>query len=628
MSGFKYEKELGPGEFRLLRLFKGDQDPIQCELFESKLAPSEQTQDYAALSYTWGSESTPCDIIMNGMKREVTTNVYLALRDLRFQEKERFLWIDGLSINQSDKKEKSYQVQQMGSIYSNAERVVIWLGQATYETDYFMYHAQQLERESMKYASDNQEISDSQWTDIWVLVVQNLRDNQRDFLVKGLQLLLRRDWFKRVWILQETANARIAEIVCGRKSVSASIFARTPSLLKIDPEDHCKSVLEIMPGPLRYSSWWAEKRDLYTLLDKFRGSDATKPHDKIYALLGISSDADNPSFPKANYEESIQDVVFNTSLFLLKLNDLNSPVCRFFDWTLPEFLRKLNVLATEVLLHAANTGHEAIVKLLLKTKADIELKDSTNRTLLSQAAENGHEAVVKLLLNAKANIESKDRSNWTPLSRAAKNGQEAIVKLLLEAKANIDSKDSYKRTPLSQAAENGQEAVVKLLLEAKADIELKDSYNWTPLSRAAANGQEAVVKLLLEAKADIESKGTYNQTPLSRAAGNGHEAVVKLLLKAKADIKSKDEYNETPLSRAAGNGHEAVVKLLLEAKADIESKDSFGLTPLLRAAENEHEAVVKLLLEAKANIKSKDEYNQTPLLRAAGNGHEAIVKLL
>jgi len=67
-----------------------------------------------------------------------------------------------------------------------------------------------------------------------------------------------------------------------------------------------------MPGPLRYSSWWAE-------LVKFQNSDATEPQDKIYALLGISSDANNSSFPKANYEENIQDVVFNTSLFFLAL---------------------------------------------------------------------------------------------------------------------------------------------------------------------------------------------------------------------------------------------------------------------------------------------------------------------
>jgi hypothetical protein len=230
-----------------------------------------------------------------------------------------------------------------------------------------------------------------------------------------------------------------------------------------------------MPGPLRYSSWWAEKRDLYTLLEKFRGSDATKSQDKIYALLGISSDADDPSFPKANYEKNIQDVVFDTSLFLLKLNALDSPVCRFFNWTLREFLGKLNVLASEVLKCAANTGHEAVIKLLLEAKADIESKDLSGQTSLSRAAENGHEAVVKLLLEAKADIKSKDSRGRTPLSLAAENGHEAVVKLLLEAKADIESKDLSGQTPLSWAAENRHEAVVKLLLEVKADVESKDN---------------------------------------------------------------------------------------------------------------------------------------------------------
>jgi hypothetical protein len=130
---------------------------------------------------------------MNGMEIEVTINVYLALQDLRFQEKDRLLWIDALSINQNDEKEKSYQVQQMGLIFSKAERVIIWLGQATYETNYFMNYAQQLESESISYAFDNQDSLDSQWTDLWVLRVQSLRESQQDVLIQGLQLLLRRD---------------------------------------------------------------------------------------------------------------------------------------------------------------------------------------------------------------------------------------------------------------------------------------------------------------------------------------------------------------------------------------------------------------------------------------------------
>jgi len=193
--------------------------------------------------------------MINESKTTVTKNAYLALRDLRYQEKDRFLWIDALCIDQKNNDERGQQVQRMGSIFSKAERVIIWLGEATYDTDYVMHHMKQLEKESIKHTSNNQKISDKQWASMWSAVAHCLSADQRVLLVEGLRSLLCRSWFKRVWIIQETANARVAEIVCGRKSVSASIFALMPSLLDITPDPYCQPILDIMPGPLWNSSW-------------------------------------------------------------------------------------------------------------------------------------------------------------------------------------------------------------------------------------------------------------------------------------------------------------------------------------------------------------------------------------
>jgi ankyrin repeat protein len=537
MMSFKYKPiDLEGHAFRLLRLLKGDDDLIQCELFESKLAPPEY--GYAALSYTWGSESRPCEIIINGSKMTVTKNAYLALRDLRYQERDRFLWIDALCIDQDNREEREQQVKQMGSIYSTAERVVIWLGEATYDTNYVMQHMKQLQ-EGIKHASNNGEILEEQRVNIWSAVVHSLIPDQRALLVEGLQSLLRRNWFKRVWIIQETAKAQDAEIVCGGKSVSASILALTISLLKITPDPHCQPILDIMPGPLRNSSsWWAKKPDLYTMLVKFRKSEATDPRDSIYALLGISSDACDTDLLKVNYKKNLQDVIFDTTSFLLDFNKLDSPICRFFDWTLSKFLGNLNLLANEVLKCAMNTGHEALVKLLIvRDDVDVNIKVS-GRTPLLWAAEKGHEAVVKLLLEKGAELETKDMYHGrTPLSWAAGNGHEAVVKLLLEKGAELETKGSNGQTPLSYAAWDGHEAVVKLLLEKGAELETKDSNNGrTPLSWAAERGHEAVVKLLLEKGAELETKDPiHRRTPLLWAAERGHEAVVKLLLEKGAE---------------------------------------------------------------------------------------------
>jgi ankyrin repeat protein len=81
-------------------------------------------------------------------------------------------------------------------------------------------------------------------------------------------------------------------------------------------------------------------------------------------------------------------------------------------------------------------------------------KDRDGRTPLSRAAETGHEAVVKLLLaTGKVDVDSKDKYGQTPLSWVTGNGHEAVVKLLLATgKVDVDSKNVYGQTPLSWAA--------------------------------------------------------------------------------------------------------------------------------------------------------------------------------
>jgi ankyrin repeat protein len=564
MTSFEYKPiSLTAPAFRLLRLLKGDDDPIQCQLFESKLAAPEAIGDYAALSYTWGSTFRPCDITMNGSNMSVTKNAYLALRDLRYKEKDRVLWIDVLCIDQSNVEERGQQVQQMGSIYGKAERVIIWLGEATYDTDYVMHYMKQLEKDVIEHTSNDWKVSDEQLVEIWLAVIHHLRDDQKDLLREGLRSLLDRSWFKRVWIIQETANARAAEIVCGGKSILSSTFAVMPSLLEITPPPHCQPILDIMPGPIRNSSWWAEKRDLHTMLIQFCNSEATDPRDNIYALLDISSDAHDTELLKANYGSNLRDVIFDTVSFILNFNGLDSPICCFFDWTLPKFIESLNVLANEVLKCAMDTGQETLVKLLLmRDDVDVNI-EVDDKTPLSWAARNGHEAVIKLLLEGNAYVNLRDMDRRTPLLWAARNGHEAVVKLFLKSKANVDLGDWNDRTPLSWAAENGHEAVVKLLLEGKAHVNLADRNGRTPLSWAAENGHEAVVKLLLEGKAKRVSLDENCRTPLLWAARNGHEAAVKMLLEDdRSSVDLWDTSFRTPLQWAEERGHEGVAKLL------------------------------------------------------------------
>ena len=635
MANFKYEAlNLTGPSFRLLRLLKGVDEPIQCQLFESKLAPPEEVRDYTALSYTWGSTNRPCEIVVNGEKMTVTTHAYLALRDLRYQEEDRFIWIDAICIDQNDVKERRHQIRQMGLIYSTAERVLIWLGEPTYSTNFAMRYIQQLEKEGLKHASSIQNISDEQWAHIWSAVTHSLSTDQKNLVAEGLQSLLHRDWFKRARIIQEVANAQAADVVCGSRSISTTIFTLMPSLLAITLHPRCQPILDIMPGPLRNRSWWAEKRDLYSTLVKFCECEATDPRDNIYAFLGISSDACDADLLRADYGKRVEDVIFDTTAFILNFNALDSPISRFFHWTLPEFLGNLPRLANEVFKCAMRTGQDVVARLLLE-RDDVDIKTEVDdMTPLSWAVEGGHTAIVRKLLE----LDDVDVDPGPLLFLAAERGHEGVTRVLLErGDINAGKVDEiYGQTPLLLAAKGGHEAVVRLLIERDdVNADSMDEYlGQTPLMLAAEGGHEAVVRLLLERNdVDVNSEETLDgRTPLSLAAVLGHEAVVRVLLECDdVYVDSKDHGWRTPLSLAAEEGHEAVVRLLLERHSvDVNSREAVrGRTPLSLAAMQGHEAVVRLLLEHHdVYVNLKDDKQQTPLSLAAYTGREAVVRLL
>jgi ankyrin repeat protein len=66
-------------------------------------------------------------------------------------------------------------------------------------------------------------------------------------------------------------------------------------------------------------------------------------------------------------------------------------------------------------------------------------KSNHGKTALYKAAWNGHDAVVRLLPKHKADVDTKTKDGWTAVHWAASNGHETVVRQLLETRGECRS---------------------------------------------------------------------------------------------------------------------------------------------------------------------------------------------
>ncbi len=135
---FSYAPLLHSSSFRLLRLkgrrrlFSNVDDAIEVEIFETSL---DGHPTYEAISYTWDQQPIGQPLSCNGQTLQVTANAVTVLKALRLTGSDRMVWLDAICIDQSSVADKNCQVPKMGRIYRQAQRALIWLGGATYETN-------------------------------------------------------------------------------------------------------------------------------------------------------------------------------------------------------------------------------------------------------------------------------------------------------------------------------------------------------------------------------------------------------------------------------------------------------------------------------------------------------------
>ncbi|KAG4441595.1 hypothetical protein IFR05_002930 [Cadophora sp. M221] len=295
-------------EFRLLSLFRtsrSNRAEIEVEL---ETFPLTSSPAYTALSYTWGDPNVTRPIIVDGYLWEVTLNLEAALRQIRAQLEVgqcRRLWIDALCINQKNIQERNLQVCRMKSIYKIADDVLVWLGPASRggQSDRAIQFWEYLAEQCTHFAKDDfKDVTG--YNETTAMLKQELSNDPT--LRHTLSEFANREYWRRVWIIQEVAVARQIIVQCGalttnfKTLLTGFVFwrevdrmedsSRSPEMSKdLDARDSCvDSLWQIHDGTRERKSL-----SLLETLSSTSTSEATNPVDKVFALLGISHDGED-----------------------------------------------------------------------------------------------------------------------------------------------------------------------------------------------------------------------------------------------------------------------------------------------------------------------------------------------
>ncbi|KAF4629768.1 hypothetical protein G7Y89_g8378 [Cudoniella acicularis] len=280
---YEYE-QLEDGHIRILNLQAGEEnDTVVVEISSEKL---DVIKKYHALSWHWGSQAETETIKVKDnhnsdseskiWKLPVKPNLLMALKNLRRVDKDVRLWVDAICIKQSSQNnvEKSEQISMMTQIYRMADEVSVWLGEEGVEGETaikFIHKIVKLDDARHIAALDRN-------------VFDETSARELDFLIR----FLKREWFSRRWVVQvackqtEIASARYAKVYCGKHSVDWNTLADAIALIE-------KNTTGMFRGrdKKQLRTWRYTLEELVSFLAAFK---ASRPHDTIYAILGLASD--------------------------------------------------------------------------------------------------------------------------------------------------------------------------------------------------------------------------------------------------------------------------------------------------------------------------------------------------
>ncbi|KAF4500380.1 Heterokaryon incompatibility 6, OR allele [Fusarium agapanthi] len=333
-----YQSLTNPTSFRLLQILSdGGQDILRCRMFAADLAAQVATP-YIALSYTWHEESLPKafrPVLINDKYLNVSLNLWNLLQNYRETAGERIIWIDQICINQDDTDECVQQIGQMCEIYQRASMDLFWIGEPVENAEAVLELVSSLNRlETYLLESGGSRPGISALLN--PIFMRTIGLPEHDNPIWGsLMQFISRTAFQRAWIIQEVAVSRNTAIFCGLLMLPFDVVGRAATFLvesswiKLFHEMYKVSgaagfITGMMNCRVRHQE--GEHQSLDLLLASTRRFKATKPVDKIFALINVAESGRKDALPPAlrpDYRKSVVEVFRDVTLHLIRRGSLD-----------------------------------------------------------------------------------------------------------------------------------------------------------------------------------------------------------------------------------------------------------------------------------------------------------------
>jgi len=242
-----------------------------------------------------------------------------------------------------------------------------------------------------------------------------------------------------------------------------------------------------------------------------------------------------------------EDLVPQAQDILLLIRQQNFPVALKLLEAYPQHWTATDDDGHGLLHWAALVGSCPFCEKCLANGAGVDLQATNMQTPLFWAVLQGHLPVVRLLLNSKASLQVRDSLGATPAMIAVQHKQHAAFLLLMRrgGKALLDDGDKNGCTAVHWAAYKGDLTALKFLDYFGADLTALDNAEMLPLHRAVSASQPQVLEFLLEKRSDVNHRNADGKTVLDITEEKQDKSMQRLLKQLmKKGSLSKDGQQE------------------------------------------------------------------------------------